>query len=54
MPETDPLSGLEHWGLMTPQNHRPVVPTPPEAEPAGITSDVDVDHQLLIESAGGE
>jgi len=30
------------------------VPTKREAEAAGNTSDVDVDHQLLIESAGGD
>jgi hypothetical protein len=30
------------------------VPTLPEAEAAGNTLDVDVDQQLLIESAGGD
>ena len=39
---------------MTPQKRRPAVPTLREAEAAGNTSDVDVDLQLLIESAGGE
>jgi hypothetical protein len=53
-PETHPLGGLEHWGLVTPQNPRPAVPTQREAEAAGNTSDVDVDQQLLIESAGGD
>jgi len=53
-PETHPLSGLEHLGLVTPQKPRPVVPTLREAEAAGNTSDVDVNQQLLIESAGGD
>jgi len=53
-PETHPLSGLEHLGLVTPQKPRPAVPTQREAEEAGSTSDVDVDQQLLIESAGGD
>jgi len=53
-PETHPLSGLEHLGLVTPQKPRPAVPTQREAEAAGNTSDVDVDQQLLIESAGGD
>jgi hypothetical protein len=45
-------------GLVTPQKPRPVVTTLREAEAAGNTSDVDVDldvdQQLLIESAGGD
>jgi hypothetical protein len=53
-PETHPLSGLEHLGHMTPQKPRPAVPTQREPEAAGNTSDVDVDQQLLIESAGGD
>jgi len=53
-PETHPLSGLERLGLVMPQEPRPVVPTQREAEAAGNTSDVDVDQQLLIESAGGD
>jgi len=52
-PETHSLSGLEHLGLVTLQKPRPAVPTQREAEAAGNTSDVDVDQQLLIESAGG-
>jgi len=52
--ETNPLSGLEHLGLVRPQKPRPAVPTLREAEAAGNTSDVDVDQQLLIESAGGD
>ena len=52
--ETHPLSGLEHLGLMTPQKPRPAVPTQREAEVAGNTSDVDVDQQLLIDSAGSD
>jgi hypothetical protein len=39
---------------VTLQNPRPAVPTQREAEAAGNTSDVDVDQQLLIESAGGD
>jgi hypothetical protein len=53
-PETHPLSGLEHLGIVTPQKPRPAVPTQREAEAAGNTSDVNVDQQQLIESAGGE
>ena len=53
-PETHPLSGLEHLGLVTPQIPRPAVPTQREAEAAGNTSDVDVNQQLLIESASGD
>jgi hypothetical protein len=51
-PETHPLSGLEHSGLVTPQKPHTAVPTQREAEPAGNTLDVDVDQQLLIESPG--
>jgi len=36
------------------QRPRPAVPTVREAEAAANTSDVDVDQQLLIESAGGD
>ena len=45
--------GLEHLGLVMPQKHCPVVPTQREAEAARNTLDVDVDQNLLIESAGG-
>ena len=38
---------------MTPQKPRPAAPILREAEVAGKTSDVDVDQQLLHESAGG-
>jgi hypothetical protein len=38
---------------VTPQRPCPAVPTQQEVEAAGHTSDVDVDQQLLIESAGG-
>jgi hypothetical protein len=41
-------------GIVTPQKPHPAVPTQQEAEAAGNTSDVDVDQQLLIESAGGD
>jgi hypothetical protein len=37
-----------------PQKPRPAVPTQREGEAARNTSDVDVDQQLLIESAGGD
>jgi len=53
-PQTHPLSGLENSGLVMPQEPQPAVPTLQEAEAAGITSDVDVDQQLLIESTGGD
>ena len=53
-PETHPLSALEHLGFVTPQKARPVVPTQPEVEEAGNTSDVAVDQHLLIDSAGGD
>jgi len=53
-PKIHPLSGLEHLGLVTPQKRCPAVPTLREAEVARNTSDVDVDQQLLIESAGGD
>jgi len=57
-PETHPLSGLKHLGLVTPQKPHLALPTLREAEAAGNTSDVDVDvdvdEQLLIESAGGD
>jgi hypothetical protein len=52
--ETHPLSGLEKLGLVTREKPRPAVPTQREAEAAGNTLDVDVDQQLLIESAGGD
>jgi hypothetical protein len=53
-PQTHPLSGLEHLGLVTPQIPRPAVPTQREDDATGNSSDVDVDQQLLIESAGGD
>jgi len=51
--ETHPLSWLEHLGLLLPQKPHPTVPTLRKAKAARSTSDVDVDQQLLIESAGG-
>jgi hypothetical protein len=39
---------------VTPQKPRPAVPIPREDETARNPSDVDVDQQLLIESAGGD
>jgi hypothetical protein len=53
-PETHPLSCLEHVGLVTPQKPRTAVPTQREAEADVNTSDVEVDQQRLIESAGGD
>jgi len=41
-------------GLVTPHKPYPVAPTLGQAEPAGDTSDVYVEHQLLGDSAGGE
>jgi len=41
-------------GLLMPQKPRPAVPTLREAEAARNASDVDVDQQLLGESAGGD
>jgi hypothetical protein len=40
--------------LVTPQKHRSGVPTLQEAEASGNAWEVDVDQQLLIESAGGD
>jgi hypothetical protein len=53
-PETHTLSGQEFLGLVTPQKPRPAAPTLREAEAARNTSDVDVEQQLLGESAGGD
>jgi len=39
---------------VTPQKRRPAAPTLREAEAAGNTSDVDLEQQLLGESAGGD
>jgi hypothetical protein len=39
---------------VTPQKPRPAAPTLREAEAAGNTLDVDVEQQLLGESAGGD
>ena len=47
-------SKLECLGLVTPRNPRPVDPTLREAEAAGNSSDMDLDKQLLRESAGGD
>ena len=51
--ETHSLSVLEHLGSVTLQKPRTAVRTVREAKAAGHTSDVDVNHQLLIEMAGG-
>ena len=53
-PETHPLRGLEYLGLVTPLKPCSAVPTLQQVEAARNTSDVDVDQQLLIESAGGD
>jgi len=56
--DTHPLSGLEYLGLVTLQEPHPAVPTLREPDAAGNSSVVDVvvdvDQQLLIESAGGD
>jgi hypothetical protein len=54
MPETEPHSGLEHLGLLTPQKPPPAVPTLRAAESARNTTDVDVDQQLCGISACGD
>jgi len=53
-PETHPLGTVEFSGLVMPQKPPPVAPTLGEAEGAEMTSDVDVDQQLLGESASGD
>ena len=53
-PETHTVSGLEFLWFLSPQKPRPVVPTLREADSAGNTSDVDVEHQLPGELAGGD
>jgi len=45
---------MEFLGPVTLQKPRPAAPTLREAEAAGNTLDVDVDLQLLGESAGGD
>jgi len=52
--ETHSLSVLEHLGSVALEKPRTAVPPLRKAKAARDTSDVDVDHQLLIESAGGE
>jgi len=52
--ETHPLSGWEHLELSTPQKPYLAVPTLPEADAAGNTSDGDLDQQRLIKSAGSD
>jgi len=54
MPETHPLSGLEDSGLVTPQKPRLVVPSLRQPEELRNTLDLDVDQQLLGQSAGGD
>jgi hypothetical protein len=51
-PETYPLSGPEFLRLVTSQKSRPAAPTLRQTEAAGNISDVDVEQQLLSESAG--
>jgi len=53
-PETHPHSGLENFGHLTPQKPRLAVPTLREAETSRNTLDVDMDQQLISESAGGD
>jgi len=54
IPETNPLSGKDRLGLVIPRKPHPAVTTLREAEAAGISLDVDVDQQLLIDSAGSD
>jgi len=55
---TNPGDSYPQWagllGLVTPHKPPPAAPTLREAEAAGNTSDVDVEQQLLGESAGGD
>jgi hypothetical protein len=53
-PETPPLSWMEHIGRVTPQKPRPAVPALREAEAAIDPSNVDMDQQMLSESAGDD
>jgi len=53
-PVTHPPSGLEFLRRVMPHKPCPAAPTRRGAEAAGDTSDVDVDQQLLGESAGGD
>jgi hypothetical protein len=53
-PKAHTLSGVEILGFITLQKPRPVAPTQREADAARITSDVDVEQQLLSKSAGGD
>jgi hypothetical protein len=48
------LSVFNLVGHMTLRQHHPAMPTPAEAETAGNTLGVDVDQQLLNDSAGGD
>jgi len=52
--ETHTLSGLEFLGHLTPQKPRPAAPTLREADAARYPCNVDVEQQLLGESAGGD
>jgi hypothetical protein len=45
---------MEFARLVTPPTPHPAVPTLRDVEEAGNTSDVDVDQQLLSESAGSD
>jgi len=51
---THPLCGLEVLGLVTMQKRHPAAPTLQDADKSGNSLDVDVDQQLLGESAGGD
>jgi hypothetical protein len=48
------MSGLEHLGLVMVQEPRPAMPNLREVEAARNTTNVDVNQQLLIESAGDD
>jgi hypothetical protein len=53
-PESSPLYGVEMLWLVTSQKPHTAVPTLREAETAGNTLDVDLDHILLSKLAGGD
>jgi hypothetical protein len=53
-PKTDSLTGLQDLGMVTLQKPHMAVPNLQEAKAAGNPSDVDVNRQLLGETAGGD
>ena len=51
--ETHTMSGLEFLWLVTPQKPHPAMTTRRDANAAGNTSDIDMELEILCESAGG-